>query len=389
MSVLNVAIIGFGIGRMHLEGYRALPGLYDVRAVVDLDPARRSAAAEFGVPETPADIAAVLGRGDIAVVDICTPPATHLALAQAALAAGHHVVCEKPLVGSLAECDRLGEAARRARGVLMPVFQYRWGDGLRRLQRLVARGVTGPLHAATVETHWRRGADYYAVPWRGRFATELGGCLTTHAIHAHDMLRLVAGEYAEVFALTATRINPIEVEDCAAAAARMASGALVTLSVTLGAAKESSRLRFVFGNLLAESSLAPYAPGDDPWSFTPADDATAARIEEEMAGFEPAPARFAGQFAAFHAALATGAPPPVTWADARASLELLTALYHSAATGQRVMLPIGAGHPAYAGWDRVTTPQHPPGIGASSSIRPVTENSPKSISSSSATPFSK
>ena len=346
----GVAIVGFGIGKMHLEGYRALPDLFEVRAVADLDPARRAAAADLGVPETPDDIAAILGRDDVGIVDICTPPATHLALAEAALAAGHHVILEKPLVGSLAECDRLGEAARGARGVLMPVFQYRWGDGFRRLLRLVEGGVTGPLHAATVETHWRRGPDYYAVPWRGRFATELGGCLTTHAIHAHDMLRLAVGDYAEVFAMTATRINPIEVEDCAAVAARMVSGALVTLSVTLGAARESSRLRFVFANLLAESSLAPYAPGDDPWTFTPADDATAARIEAAMAGFAPMPTRFAGQFAAFHTALETGTPPPVTWDDARASLELLTALYHSAGARQPVALPITPGHPAYAGW---------------------------------------
>jgi predicted dehydrogenase len=349
----SVAIVGFGIGRMHLEGFRALPDLWDVRAVVDLDPARREQAArEFGVPETPDDIAAVLGRSDIDVIDICTPPATHLPLAEAALAAGHHVICEKPLVGSLADCDRLGEAAKAARGVLMPVFQYRWGNGIRRLKQLVERGVTGRLYLATIETAWRRGADYYSVPWRGRFATELGGCLTTHAIHAHDMLRWVAGDIANVFARTATRVNPIEVEDCAALSLAMAGGGLATSAATLGSTPEISRLRFCFEHVTAESSLSPYAPGNEPWSFTPATDAAGARIAEALADFAPMPERFAGQFAAFHASLATGAAPPVTWADARASLELLTAAYHSASRGEAVALPIGAGHPAYAGWPR-------------------------------------
>jgi predicted dehydrogenase len=351
MRRLSVAIVGFGIGKMHLDGFASLPEQFHVQAVVDLDAGRRAEAAARGVPETPDDIAAVIGRADIDVVDICTPPSTHLALAERALAAGHHVILEKPLVGSLADCDRLGAAARAAKGVLMPVFQYRWGNGIRRLKHLQDSGITGPLHAATIETHWNRGAAYYSVPWRGKFATELGGCLTTHAIHAHDMLRWIAGDYAEVFARTATRINAIEVEDCAAIAMRMASGALVTSSVTLGAVQDMSRLRFVFQNLTAESGIEPYAPGNDPWSFTPRDEAIAAQLDAAMATYRPiSELRFASQFADFHAALATGTPPPVTWEDARASLELLTALYHSAASGEMVRLPLGAEHPLYAGW---------------------------------------
>jgi predicted dehydrogenase len=347
----SVAIVGFGIGRMHLEGFRALPDHWEVRAVIDLDPARREQAArEFGVPETPADIEAVLGRADIDVIDICTPPATHLPLAEAALAAGHHVICEKPLVGSLADCDRLGEAAKRAKSVLMPVFQYRWGNGIRRLKHLVERGVTGRLYLATIETAWRRGADYYSVPWRGRFATELGGCLTTHAIHAHDMLRWVAGDITGVFARTTTRVNPIEVEDCASVSFELAGGGLATSAVTLGSSPEISRLRFCFEQLTAESSLSPYAPGNEPWSFTPASDEAGLRIAEALADFTPMPERFAGQFAAFHASLASGAPPPVTFEDARASIELLTALYHSAGTGAPVALPLPPTHPGHRGW---------------------------------------
>jgi predicted dehydrogenase len=349
----GVAVVGLGIGRQHLEAYRALPGRFAPRAVVDLDPARAAKVAEeFGVAEQHTDIAAVLGRDDIDIVDICTPPGSHLALAEAALAAGHHVVCEKPLVGSLADCDRLGAAVRRAKGVLMPVFQYRWGHGFRRLQHLLAAGVTGRLYLSTVETAWKRGADYYAVPWRGKFATELGGCLTTHAIHAHDMLRCIAGDFASVFARTATLANAIEVEDCAAVSARMADGSLATLAVTLGSAVEISRLRFCFANLTAESSLGPYTPGADPWRFTPMNDAAAAMIDRALAGYLPEAEaeRFAGQLGAFHQTLCLGAPPPVTWDDARASIELLTALYHSAATGEDAALPIGADHPRYHGW---------------------------------------
>ena len=73
---------------------------------------------------------------------------------------------------------------------------------------LVDRGLAGRPIMTTIETHWWRGPDYYAVPWRGKWATEFGGGLLGHAIHAHDMLNYVHGPFAEVFAFGATLVNP-------------------------------------------------------------------------------------------------------------------------------------------------------------------------------------
>jgi predicted dehydrogenase len=95
-----------------------------------------------------------------------------------------------------------------------------------------------------------------------------------------------------------------------------------------------------------ESAHEAYSPGDGPWTILPADEAVAAEIAACLAGWTPVGRRFEGQMAAFHAALVAGAPPPVTTADARRSLELVTAVYHSADG----MLPIGAGHEKYASW---------------------------------------
>ena len=112
--------------------------------------------------------------------------------------------------------------------------------------------------------------------------TELGGVLLTHAIHAHDLLTWLMGPVASVFARTATRVNPIEVEDCAVASLVLQSGALASLAATLGSQREISRLRLCFEHVTFESSLAPYAPGDDPWQIIPASEA-AARIAEGCA----------------------------------------------------------------------------------------------------------
>ena len=153
-----------------------------------------------------------------------------------------------------------------------------------------------------------------------------------------------------MFARTATRVNPIEVEDCAVASLVMQSGALASLAATLGTQREISRLHLCFEHVTFESASAPYSPGDDPWEIVPASPEAEARIAHAVADYRPVPPRYEGQFAAYHAALATGTALPVTLADARSSLELATALYHSAATGEVVTLPIAADHPAYDGW---------------------------------------
>jgi predicted dehydrogenase len=145
-------------------------------------------------------------------------------------------------------------------------------------------------------------------------------------------------------------VNAIQVEDCATASLEMADGSLVSLSVTTGSAAEISRHRFCFRNLTAESNSQPYDNTHDPWTFTGDSPELQADIEAALAGFKPLPQRFTGQFYRYHQALQTNTELPVTLADARAALELITALYHSAETGQVVNLPIGPNHPKYAGW---------------------------------------
>jgi predicted dehydrogenase len=287
---------------------------------------------------------------DVDIVDISTPPSLHVPQSLAALAAGKQVVCEKPLAGSLAECDRLIAAEAGASGRVMPIFQYRFGDGLQKARRIVELGLAGKPYVATVETAWCRKPVYYTVPWRGRWDTELGGVLVGHAIHLHDILCYLMGPIASVFGRLATRVNAIETEDCAAASLEMESGALVTLSATLGSQQEISRLRFCFEHVTFESSLAPYSPGDAPWQIIPASPEAAERIEAALAGWEFVPSRFHGLMQAYHTALETGGPLPVTLTDARRSLELITALYHSAELGQAVTLPLGPDHPKYRGW---------------------------------------
>ncbi|MEM7045498.1 MAG: Gfo/Idh/MocA family oxidoreductase [Pseudomonadota bacterium] len=347
---LRVAIIGAGIGAAHLDGYLAHPDLFEVVVIADLDAKRAARLIERSGAAYIPSLEETLGHAAPDLIDICLPPQLHKSAILAALDAGKHVVCEKPLVGSLADFDEVEAAAIRADRVVMPVFQYRFGQGVGQLLHLIERGLAGRPLVATLETHWNRGSEYYAVPWRGKWASELGGVIVGHAIHIHDLLVKILGPATRVQARLATSVNPIEVEDCAAIIIGTMSGALVTSSVTLGSALDHSRLRICFSDLTAESGTQPYNPGTTPWTFTARASAEQGAVDDALAGYPSHAEGFARQFGLLHAAIVQGGVPPVTLADARASLELITAIYRSDATGQAIDLPLHRDDPGYRGW---------------------------------------
>ncbi|WP_421359728.1 Gfo/Idh/MocA family protein [Agrobacterium rosae] len=348
----KVGIIGCGIGRSHIsEGYAMHPDKYEVAVLCDLDAVRLNAVAdEFSVPCRITSSDELMEMPDIDIIDICTPPAIHTKLILQALAAGKHVVCEKPLTGSLAELDEVVSAEQTAKGMLMPIYQYRYGDGVQQARRIIESGLAGKPYVATAETLWKRDAAYYDNPWRGRWATELGGVLMTHAIHLHDMMTYLMGPIDRVFARAATRVNSIEVEDCVSASLLMKNGALVSLTATLGSQEEISRLRLAFENVTFESNHAAYSPGDGPWRIIPADEEIGNKIDALLSDMPTVGRRFNGQMEAFYHTLEKGEKPPVTTSDARGSLELVAAIYHSNDINADVALPITKGHPKYISW---------------------------------------
>ena len=347
----SVCVVGAGIGAQHLAGFAALPGRFTVRALCDIDEGRARTVAEAhpGV-EVVTDLAAVLADPGIDVVDICLPPHLHFRACMDALDAGKIVICEKPLVTSLAEADKLLAKIEETGGTLSPVFQYRFGLGTAQLMALIAAGLAGRAYAGTLETHWDRPANYYEVDWRGTWAGERGGAILGHAIHIHDLLPALLGPVASVYAETATRVNDIEVEDCAALVIRMESGALVTSSVTLGAADNTSRMRLMFEGFTVESDHAPYSLAEKGWRFTARAPTTQAQIDEVLVGVTEARLGYAGMFEALADALDGRAGREITPLDGRRSLEFVTAVYASARSGAPVPLPLGADHPLHAGW---------------------------------------
>lgn len=353
--MITVAIIGAGIGREHLTGYLALPELFRVKTVCDLDAERartvvHSLAGNKASVGISSQLTEVMADADIDLVDVCLPPHLHFPVTVEALQAGKHVVCEKPFVNSLKDADSLIAAAKSADRIVSPVFQYRFGRAMSQLQALQEAGLTGRAFVASLETHWNRDAAYYAVPWRGTWAGENGGCVLGHAIHNHDLLTTILGPVASLSATTTTRVNDIEVEDCAAIAFRMTSGAVATSSITLGAADDTSRLRIVFEKLTAQSGSAPYAPATDSWTFTARLPDDQERVDAIVGPIRDVQSGFAGFFAELARRIEGKSNRAVSMEDGRRSIELVTAIYQSARENRIIELPLGASARLYDGW---------------------------------------
>ncbi|MFC4000849.1 Gfo/Idh/MocA family protein [Prauserella oleivorans] len=265
-GTLGVALIGHAfMGAIHSQAWRTAHRFFDVpltpRLVVlgGRDERRtREAADRFGWADVETDWRAVVERDDVDLVDICTPGDTHAPIALAALAAGKHVLCEKPLANTVAEAERMAEAAERARahGVRsMVAFNYRRVPALALARRLVATGRLGQVrHVRAVYLQdWLSDA---AAPmtWRLRREQAGSGALGDLGAHIVDAAQFVTGAHITgVSGFTETFVprrrgqdgaeEDVTVDDCAVFTARLSSGAVATFEATRYALGRKNGLR--------------------------------------------------------------------------------------------------------------------------------------------------
>lgn len=333
---VRAAIVGTGaIAQAHVAalvaaGHRAKPV-----AATDVDPDRLAAFCErFGIPRAYPTAEEMLEREHPDLVHVCTPPNTHRELAIRSLEAGAWVLCEKPLCGSPAELDAIEDAERRSGRWCCSVVQWRFGSAAQHLKRLAEGGVPGRPLLGLAQTTWYRDADYYGVPWRGRWATELGGATITQGIHAIDLLLWIMGRWSEVSARAGTLDHDIEVEDVSTATIRFESGAMGALINSVVSPHEETRLRFDFQRATFEVSCL-YAYTNSDWRCTPAPGHPEVAQAWDAIGSDVA-STHAAQLSALLDAYEAGRRPPASAGDVRDTIELISSLYRSAASGSPV-----------------------------------------------------
>jgi predicted dehydrogenase len=345
----RVGIAGAGIGWLHAAAYQELGDWFEIRSVCDINEERAQNLADSCGAKVLTDFEKLLAQKDLDIIDISTPSYLHTQQTIAALQSGKHVILEKPAAGSLREVDEMITAERSTGMRVLPIFQQRLGVGVQKLKYLQSRGLTGRAYLSVAETAWRRRPEYYET-WHGHWKTELGGPLVTLGIHAHDVALHVLGPVKRLSAQITTLVNPIETEDCAVIAAQMADGSLASFSVTTGCARELTRHHFCFSRLSAESNSEPYGNTSEPWTLSGDTPEIDEEIQLALKEFQPLPEGMPGLFYRYYQSMKQGAELPVTLEDARRSIELITAIYYSARTGQAVDMPIEKDHPYYNGW---------------------------------------
>jgi predicted dehydrogenase len=205
MKTLRVAMIGYGfMGAAHSQGWRTAPRVFDLPAEPDMAvvvgrnaEAVAAAAKKWGWAESATDWREVIARDDIDVVDIVTPGDSHAEIAIAALEAGKHVLCEKPLANTVAEAEAMAAAAERAaaRGVRAMVgFTYRRVPAVTFLRNLIAEGAVGTI--SHVRASYRQ--DWLVDPemplaWRLQKEHAGSGALGDIGAHAIDLAQFVTG----------------------------------------------------------------------------------------------------------------------------------------------------------------------------------------------------
>ncbi|MET7777735.1 Gfo/Idh/MocA family oxidoreductase [Streptomyces mirabilis] len=279
---LGVGMVGYAfMGAAHSQGWRTVGRVFDLprspvlAAVCGRDAsAVRAMADRHGWAAAETDWRALIARDDVDLVDICTPGDSHAEIALAALAAGKHVLCEKPLANTVEEAEAMTEAAEAAfaRGQMSMVgFNYRRLPATSLARKMVAEGRLGTLRHVRVTylQDWLVDPEF-PLTWRLRKELAGSGALGDLGAHIVDLAQYLAGEpVVGVSALTETfvrerplpagassgltavsetspragGVGTVTVDDAALFTGRFASGALASFEASRFATGRKNSLR--------------------------------------------------------------------------------------------------------------------------------------------------
>ena len=347
--MLGIAIVGCGlIAKFHARALAEIPGTKLIALVSRNAANARDLAESLGIAcDISTDLQSVLAREDVDVVIVTTPSGAHMEPAIAAAQAGKHVVVEKPLEISLDRCDRIIEACERNRVKLCTIFPSRFGDANLALKAAIEAGRFGRLTLGETTCKWWRAQSYYDEGgWKGTQALDGGGALMNQAIHNVDLLSWMMGPVRQIMGFTATLAHErIEVEDTAVACLRFANGALGVIQATTGAHPGLPKTIGIHGD---RGTVQIEQDDITLWALTPETDEDReirARFAQKSgaSGGSSNPASISReghrrQLVDFVRAIETNSAPLIDGREGRRAVEIILAIYQSAATGRTVEL---------------------------------------------------
>jgi predicted dehydrogenase len=347
---MKFGIIGAGmIGHFHAKAITAMTG-GTLHSVFDLrQEAAEKLAGEYGGTAY-SDMAEFLADKELEIVTVGTPSGAHLEPSLAALNAGKHVICEKPLEITLERIDQLTAAAAANGKTIAAVLNRRFHPGMDAFKKASDEGRFGTLTNASAYVKWYRDQAYYdSAGWRGTWALDGGGALMNQSIHTVDSLLYLAGPVKSVQANTACLAHErIEVEDIVVAIVEFESGARGVIECsTCTWSKDGHPARVQLSGTEGSVFLADEA--FEIWDFMeekPEDaEIQATLMKGQEAGLganDPSAINFHQHQRNFEEvvnAIAEGREPTTSASEARKPVALITAIYESAQNdGKKVFL---------------------------------------------------
>ncbi len=338
---LGFGIVGTGmIAGVHAQAIAAVEGARLVGVVSRSAERGGDFIAKHGGEVVAATVEELLAQPGIDVFCVTTPSGAHLEPALAAIAAGKHLVVEKPIEITTARVDELLDAAAKAGVRVAPIFQQRFSEGAQALKVAIEAGRFGRLTSAGCYVKWFREESYYTGSnWKGTVKFDGGGAVMNQGIHGVDLLQWLVGLPEEVMGYTTRRVHQgIEVEDTAVASLRFPDGALGTIEATT-AAWPGWAMRI---EICGENGSARLEDGViTEWKFRneSEDDADSTGGDSALGSGAANPAGISieghrRQIADMVAAVSEDRPLAIDGPAARNAVALINALYASAASGR-------------------------------------------------------
>ncbi len=351
MSKIKYALIGCGrIAPNHIAAAHANSDQLEICAVCDIVPENCERVLSPLTDEEKApilryeDYGAMLREVKPQLVAIATESGKHAAIALDCIRAGANVIIEKPIALSLSDADEIIREAEKMGVKVCACHQNRFNKSVKKIRSAVEEGRFGRMLHACAHIRWNRGKAYYdQAPWRGTWAQD-GGCLMNQCIHNIDLLRWMMGDdVTEVVAYT-DQLNHdyLEAEDLGMALVKFANGSYGIIEGTTNVYPQNlEETLYLFGQNGTVKAGGKSVNIIEEWSFADGlDDA-----EEVKAKYHENPPNVYGfghtpLYADVIDALNNDRAPTVDGYAGRRALEMVLAVYKSAAEGRAVKLPL-------------------------------------------------
>ncbi len=359
MKSFKIGIVGPGkVAHLHAQALREIQNA-EFKAVCSRSMARAgSFGGEYGAKAYD-NITRMVSEEGLDLVIICTPHPNHLEPTIESLEAGAHVLVEKPLASTLADCDAMIDAARRCNLKMGVISQRRFYPPTLRVKRAMDEGKIGKPVLGTINMlGWRDEAYYNSDPWRGTWDLEGGGVMVNQAPHQMDLFCWLMGPIDEVYGHCANLNHPyIEVEDTALAIVKFRSGAIGNILLS------NSQKPGIFGKIQVHgengasvgvqteggsmfiAGMAPITepPVNDLWTIPGEEhllDQFTKEDEELYEKVEPMVYFIRLQIEEYLEALEKNREPLVNGEEGRRTVELFTAIYRSTRDNRPVKFPL-------------------------------------------------